>query len=165
MRIAGGLWRSGAPPNLKRLVLAALAAAVIPVALGYLVVLAVPHGCHVRGAASLYRWSCMLPIFLFSIPVVAGVLLPLAALLNARLGRPVPDGVLPTALLTGVIAHLVLILAYFLLLNPAYRDRFLWESLAIPQPFLAGAISGAVFSLALSFQNRRSSQASRSSRK
>ena len=157
MRLAGELWRLGGPPSLKRLVLAALAAAVIPAALGYLVVLAVPHGCHVRGAASLYRWSCMLPIFLFSVPVAAGVLLPLAAILNARLGRPVPDGVLPTALLTGVIAHLVLILGYFLLLNPAYRDRFLWESLAIPQPFLAGAISGAVFSLVLLLQTRRNS--------
>lgn len=99
----------------------------------------------------------MLPILLFSVPVAAGVLLPLAALLNARLGRPVPDGVLPTALLTGVIAHLVLILGYFFLLNPAYRDRFLWESLAIPQPFLAGAISGAVFSLVLLLQTRRNS--------
>lgn len=157
MRAADGLWRLGAPPGLKRLLIAAIAAAAIPAALGYLVVLAVPHGCHVRGAASLYRWSCMLPILLFSVPVAAGVLLPLAALLNARLGRPVPDGVLPTALLTGVIAHLVLILGYFFLLNPAYRDRFLWESLAIPQPFLAGAISGAVFSLVLLLQTGRNS--------
>lgn len=61
-----------------------------------------------------------------------------------------PDGWLVTILATGAATELVFLSAYFLSLDPAYRELFLKEALLIPQPFVAGAIAAGVYWLVLS---------------
>jgi hypothetical protein len=56
-----------------------------------------------------------------------------------------PDGWLAFIPAAGVCTQIVLCGGYLLMLGAAYRELFLAEILFIPQPFVAGAISGAVF--------------------
>jgi hypothetical protein len=44
------------------------------------------------------------------------------------------------------------VLGYSLALEPAYRRLFLDEILALPQPFLSGAVAAAVFTAALGWR-------------
>lgn len=124
---------------------AAIVTAVVPTAAAVLLLWLVPAGCDERGDPAVYRWTCLLPGLLTMVPVGVAVVLPIALALNARLARPLPDGWLVTVLGVGLVVQVVLATAYALVLGPAYRALFLAEIIFIPQPFVAGAIAGAVY--------------------
>ena len=143
-------------PGVRDILWAALAAAVIPISAAGLVIWLSPAGCDIRGDPAFYRWTCLLPGLMLTVPVIVAVALATVFSLNKRLTNPVPDGLLVTVFGAGLLMHLVMIGGYSFLLNPAYRGLFLWEQMRIPQPFLAGAVPAAVFWIVL---RRRESQA------
>lgn len=87
----------------------------------------------------------MLPGLLVVTPIGVAVLAPIVWTLNRRWARPLPDGWLAFIPAAGVCTQIVLCGGYLLMLGGAYGELFLAEILSIPQPFVAGAISGAVF--------------------
>ncbi len=155
MNLWGGIWRLPTAPRTRASLVAAIPTALIPAACASVILWLFPQGCDIRGDAALYRWTCLLPSLLVSVPLFAAVILPVAMLLNTRFGRPVPDGWLPTVLLTGILSQAVLVGGYFYFLDSAYRDPFLAELLSIPQPFLAGVVAAAVYCSMLGFWLRR----------
>jgi hypothetical protein len=128
---------------------AAILTALVPTTLAALLLWWVPGGCDLRGSPAVYRWTCLLPGLLLVVPVPVALLLPVAFALNHRWARLFPAGWLVTILTVGILTQAVLSFGYLLALNPAYRGLFLAEVLFIPQPFIAGVISGAVFWVAL----------------
>lgn len=136
-------------PGRRALVFAALLTAVgLPVLAGLYLWL-VPAGCDGRGSPGTYRWTCLLPGLIVSVSFVAGLSLPVILIVNRWMGRRLPDGLLPIVVGTGVTTWIVLMGSYALMLDRAYRDLFFWEALTIPQPFLAGALAGLVFWMAV----------------
>lgn len=67
--------------------------------------------------------------------------------------RKAPDGWLVTPLFAGFFTQVVLIGAYLIALDPAYRTRLFGEIAFVPQPFVAGATAGVVFWLTLHWAN------------
>ncbi len=128
--------------------------AVLPAAGAFLILWLVPTGCDVRGDAATYRWTCLFPGLLIPVPIIAAPLLLTANLLNNRSGRRVPDGWLVTILAMALLTQVVLISAYLLALDPAYRSMLLAELMLIPQPFVTGAIAGATFWVTLYLRAR-----------
>jgi hypothetical protein len=133
----------------KDLVRAAILTAIVPSLLAVLFLWQVPIGCDLRTDPATYRWTCMLPGLLVVTPIGVAVLAPIVLMLNRRRARPLPDGWLVFVPATGVCTQILLCGGYLLMLGAAYGELFLAEILFIPQPFVAGAISGAVFWLAL----------------
>jgi hypothetical protein len=125
-------------------------------ALTWLFLQVFPRGCDLRGDPEIYRWTCLLPGLLIMVPLVVAVILPFVMIVNRRLARPLPDGWLPASLATGILTQLLLTLGYALTLGQAYRGAFLSEVLTIPQPFVAGFLSAAVYSCALHLRRRSS---------
>lgn len=115
----------------------------------------VPAGCDIRGDASVYRWTCMLPGLMIVVPAAIALCLPIAMYLNRRLVHRFPDGWIATILTVGVFTHLILVGGYLLLLEPPYRGLMFWEIAFIPQPFVAGAIAGGVYWATLQLGTRR----------
>lgn len=114
-----------------------------------------PAGCDLRGDPATYRWTCLLPGLLIMVSVAVALLLTLALAVNRRRARPLPDGWLVVIIATGLFAQTVLYSGYLLTLDPAYRALFLFEVLSIPQPFVAGACSGAIYWGVLHGRRRR----------
>jgi hypothetical protein len=86
---------------------------------------------------------------LITVPIGAALLLTIALVLNRCSVRPLPDGWLVVILATGFATHAALIGGYFLALDSAYRERFIDAFIAIPQPFVAGMIAGAIYWISL----------------
>ncbi|AZQ66182.1 hypothetical protein EF888_02985 [Silicimonas algicola] len=143
------------PRHGDRLLASAVTGLGVP-ALAWLALQVFPQGCDLRGDPEVYRWTCLLPGLLIMVPLVVAVILPLVMILNRRLARPFPDGWLPASVAFGVLTQLVLTLGFALTLGPAYRGAFLSEVLTIPQPFVAGFLSAAVYSFALHLRRRSS---------
>ena len=154
MQIVNSAIRTSGQRQHKVYILAAIVAAIVPTVAAALFVWLVPAGCDIRGDAAIYRWTCLLPGLLIVVPVAVAFLLLLANLLNHRSGHRYPDGWLVTILGAGLLTQLILIGSYLLVLDPAYRGLMLGELMLIPQPFVAGAISGTVFWLTLHLATR-----------
>jgi hypothetical protein len=158
--VAGALRsRHGARP--ADLIRASVLTAAMPGCLAVVLVWLVPAGCDIRGDPALYRWTCLLPGLMVPVSIAVALLLPLAMLLNLRLGQPVPDGWLAVIMVVGTAAQAGLVGGYYLSLDAAYRRLFLSEVAFVPQPFVAGAISATVYMVALRI-GRRPSRARRS---
>ena len=145
MQILLSAIRASGDYRLRDYVWASIVTALLPAVIAGLVMWLVPAGCDIRGDASVYRWTCLLPGLLIVVPAAVGLCLPIAMYLNRHLGHRFPDGWLATILAVGFFTQLVLVGAYLLFLEPAYRRLMLWEIALIPQPFVAGAISGGVY--------------------
>jgi hypothetical protein len=131
---------------------AAIVTALVPAAAAALLMWLVPAGCDIRGSTTVYRWTCLLPGLVFVSAVPMAGFLSIAMIVNQRLDRPFPDGWLTTVLAVGLLSQLLLSVVYLIVLDTAYRGQFLTEVIFIPQPFVAGAISGAVYWTALHWQ-------------
>lgn len=129
----------------RDIVRAAILTATVPPLLALLFLWQVPMGCALRTDPATYRWTCLLPGLLVVTPIGVAVLAPIVLALNRRRARPLPDGWLAFIAAAGVCTQIVLCGAYLLMLGAAYAALFLAEVFFIPQPFVAGAISGAVF--------------------
>lgn len=152
-RLAGALRLPGAP-DLKTHLIAAAATALLPAGLGLALLWLVPAGCDIRGAQGVYLWTCLLPGLLITVAPAAAILLPPVFMLNARYGRPLPDGWLIVVPAAGIVTHALLAGVYLLILDAAYRQLFFVEAFSVPQPFVAGALAGAVYWMALRAQIR-----------
>jgi len=146
--------RTQAPHSVTDHVWAVVATALAPTATAAILIWLFPAGCDIRGSATVYRWTCLLPGLLITVTPAVALLLPIAYTLNNRLTRPFPDGWLVIALAVGILTQVVLSGAYLFALDAAYRELFLAEVIFIPQPFVAGAIAGAVYWAALHWSAR-----------
>ena len=133
---------------------AAVLTALVPTAAAACLLWLVPAGCDIRGSAVVYRWTCLLPGLMITVPVAVALLLPFALVLNRRLARPFPEGWLVIVPGSGILTQVVLTGTYLVALDPAYRGLFLAEVIFIPQPFVAGAICGAVYWAGLHWEKR-----------
>ena len=129
---------------------AGILTAIVPVAGAFTSYWLAPWGCDANA------WPCVLPLALLVIAPFAALVLPLLTLLNRRRRRPLPDGWISIALLSGVIGQLITSGASLWLNEPHVRRTFFVEVLVIPQGFVAGAIAGAVFWASLSGFSRSS---------
>lgn len=154
MRMPGSPIRSSSHYSCKARILAALVTAILPATAAALFLWLVPSACELQKVKAIYRWTCLLPGLLIIVPAVIGTLLSAFGYLIQRSSRRFPDGWLGLTVASGLITQLVLIGAYLLALEPAYRGIMLGELLTIPQPFVAGAVSGAVFWVALQLGTR-----------
>lgn len=152
------LWTSAIRSRQRRTAADHLRAAVltvlVPTLTAVFVLWVYPTGCDIRGDPAVYRWTCLLPGLMLTVPIGAAFLLPAAIFLNDRLPRPLPDGWLVTIFAAGLFTQAVLCGSYLVALDPAYRRLFLAEVIFIPQPLVAGAIAGAVYWGALHWGRR-----------
>jgi hypothetical protein len=133
--------------------LAALATGTVPVALGFGAYWLMPWGCDANA------WTCVLPLCLIWLGPVGAVVLPVVFVLNRRRRRPLPDGILPVMLAAGLAGQVAATLTALWLTEALIRRLFLWDVLILPQGFVAGAIVGAVFAVALRAATARRTQA------
>jgi hypothetical protein len=145
MSFRGAAIRAQRSLSPKDLVRAAIVTATVLPLLAVLYLWQVPMACDLPTDPATYRWTCMLPGLLAVTPIGVAVLASIALMFNRRRARPLPDGWLAFVPAAGVCTQIVLCGGYLLMLGPAYGARFLAEIFFIPQPFVAGAISGAVF--------------------
>lgn len=136
------------PPTPRRgraILLAGIAAALLPTAAAALFLWLSPAGCDLRGDPATYRWSCLLPGLMISASWPLALLLAAIAYLRRQPAKRSLKGFLAMTVGAGLLVHAVLLAAYLFLLDPAYRALGLEELLFLPQPFCAGAIGSAVF--------------------
>ena len=144
MQMPGSPITSSSRYSPQAYILAALVTAIVPAATAALFLWLLPSACDFQKTKAIYLWTCLLPGLLIAVPAVIGPLWSAIAYFIQRSGRRFPDGRLALTLGTGLITQAILIGAYLLALEPAYRGLMLRELLVIPQPFVAGAIAGAV---------------------
>ncbi len=60
-----------------------------------------------------------------------------------------PDGWLVTVLAVGILAQTLLVGAYLIAAGPGYLGLMMAQAVFIPQPFVAGAVAGAIFWITL----------------
>ena len=128
-------------PKLRHYLVAGLLAIAIPMALGHAIYRADPAAC--------YDSPCALPLLLLVVPPVVAPVLPVLFAINRQLARPLPDGWLPTVLMSGVTGQIAISLSGVALASPNIRRIFLWDTLFIPQGLIVGLTMGAVFWVAL----------------
>lgn len=143
------------PFRTRHRVYAVVVASILPGLLAGAILLIFPSGCDERGAPDVYRWTCLLPRLLLLLPMLIAVFLPISGWLNRRLHRPLPDGRLASALITGLATQLAFVASYAMVLDPAYFRAFLAEVVYIPQPFVTGAVTAASYKAALHWFGRR----------
>lgn len=114
-----------------------------------------PSGCGIQGSAALTRWTCLFPSLLALCTALTAFLLPLTDWVGTKIGWPLQWGPRITPVITGITAQIVLIGAYMFALDPAYRFQFFKMAFLIPQPFIAGAMAGLIYWLALYAHERR----------
>lgn len=125
------------------LVVAAVLTAVLPAALGFAMYRSAPSGCDTNA------WLCLFPISMFYLAPAAAVYLPVLFYLNRRRRRPLPDGLMPVALLTGVVTQFLASGVSLWSLADYMRRIHVHEVLIFPQALAAGIVIGAVFRLSL----------------
>ena len=81
------IWSSGELLD-RDFLLAVLMAAALPSTAGLLLIWLFPTGCDLRGDASIYRWTCLMPGLLVAVPIVAAPLLSIGMYVNCRGRRP-----------------------------------------------------------------------------
>lgn len=161
MSFYGSAYRASKPPVRARVFSAAVVAALLPTAAALVWFMLV--GCGVWVSHAQHRWNCMLPGLMLVVPPVAAVLLTIFTMLNQRRDHPFPDGWLLIALAIGMLAQVVAVGIYlFLLLGQGYFGLGITiQIFSIPQPFVAGAITAAVYWIALHGQWRSANSKNR----
>jgi hypothetical protein len=96
-----------------------------------------------------YDSLCLLPLLLLTMPIFGVPVLTAAFAINRRLQRPVPDGWLPTIILSGCLGQIAVSVFAFSTASPNFREIFFYDLLFVPQGFVAGLVTGAVFWLSL----------------
>jgi hypothetical protein len=139
-----------------RIFRAAAVTALVPVAIAALLIWLVPEGCGVWISHARHRWTCLLPGLMLVVPPVMALLLTMFTILNQRLDRPYADGWLVTVLSAGTFAQVLFTGIYLLFAfgQGYFGLRIAVEVFSTPQPFVAGAIAGAVYWITLWGQRR-----------
>ena len=125
----------------RHFLFAGILAVTIPMLLGYVIFRTAPSAC--------YDSPCALPLLLVTASPVAAPVLAILFALNRRAGKPIPDGWLPMALISGVVGQIAVSLFGVALASPNIRRIFFWDVLFVPQGLVVGLAVGLVFWLGL----------------
>lgn len=142
------IWRLRRSPSRADYVWATATTALLLPVFAWLVKQSIPWVCATRAGAAVYLWGCLLPGLMLIVPPILAALLWLTHWANRKRLR-MPDGVLPIILFGGTAAFLTMGILYAATLEPPYRPLFFWELLGLPQPFVAGSLTAAVFATVL----------------
>ena len=118
-------------------VCAGFVAVTIPMVAGYVIHMANPAAC--------YDSPCVLPLLLMILPPFAAPVLLILFAINRRLGKPLPDGWLPTLLISGVLVQIGIAAFGVLSASPFMRETFFSNLLFFPQGFFVGMVIGVLF--------------------
>ena len=120
---------------------AGILAVAVPMALAQVLSVTVASGC--------YDSLCLLPLLLLIVPPFAVPVLVVLFALNRRLGKPMPDGWLPTIMMSGLAAQIAISVLALATSSPGAREIFFWDLLSIPQGLFVGLTIGTVFWMSL----------------
>ena len=129
---------------------AVIAAVAIPMGLGYIVFKTNPSAC--------YDSPCLLPLLMLIVPPYAVPVLAVLFAINRRSKKPVPDGWLPTIMISGFVGQIAISVVAVLTSSPEFRDIFFSDLLSVPQGLIVGLTIGAIFWVALYASARKSNR-------
>lgn len=121
--------------------IAVLVGVAVPMGLGFALFWENPSAC--------YDGPCLLPLLLMTVSPFAVPVLAVLFSINHRMRKRLPDGWIPTIMLSGLTAQIAISALFVMTASPRFRDIFLSELLSFPQGFLFGIIVGAIFWFAL----------------
>jgi hypothetical protein len=147
--------RSQNSQRLRGLVLAGIAAAVLPAAAAAMVLWLWPAGCDMRGDPLTFNWICLLPGLVIPGTSPLALLLAGASALRPAAAWRSPGHGLALVVVTGAVAHIAFIGMYLAVLAGPNAGHGLDDVVYLPQPFCAGALVGGVFWLARRAADRR----------
>lgn len=117
--------------------IAGFLAAVTPMCAGYLIFNYNPSAC--------YDSPCALPLLLITVPIFAAPAIMIFFALNRRFKRQIPDGWIPTVLISASGGQVAISIFSILLASPGIRRIFFSDILFIPEGFVVGLMVGSVF--------------------
>lgn len=131
---------------------AAAAMAVVPSALAYLVIEA-GGGCHYERVPNIFEWWCLFPATVIMTSLGFLLLVPVA-LLAARRGAEIGlNGWLVAMVGGGLLAQVVFVSYFFLVLvGDGVNPLTTAETVFMPWPFMAGAVSAATYWVVLAWR-------------
>ena len=129
-------------------ILAGFLAVFVPMVLALVLSVTVASGC--------YDSLCLLPRLMLIVPPYAVPVLAVLFAINRWYGKPVPDGWLPTVMISGFVGQIAISAFAVSTTSPEFRDIFFTDLLSVPQGLIVGLTVGAVFWVALYAFGRRS---------
>ena len=128
-------------PAVYSYLVAIFAAVAVPMGLGYLIFRTNPSAC--------YDSPCLLPLLLMIVPPYAVPVLTVLFAINRLREKLVPDGWLPTIILSGFAGQIGISAFAVATSSPEFRDIFFSDLVSVPQGLIVGFTIGAVFWFAL----------------
>ena len=122
-------------------IVAGFLAVVIPMAFGLVLSVTVASGC--------YDSLCLLPLLMLIVPSCAVPALASLFAINRRIGKPIPDGWLPSVLISGLVVQIAISVFAVSTASPQSRDIFFSKLISVPHGLIVGLTIGAVFWVAL----------------
>lgn len=122
-------------------IIAGFLAVIVPIAMAIVLSVTVASGC--------YDSLCLLPLLMLIVPPFAVPVLAVLFAINRRLGKPVPDGWLPTVLISGVAGQVGVSVFAVSTTSRGVRDIFFSDLLSVPEGLIVGLTIGVVFWIAL----------------
>ena len=122
-------------------VVAVVLAVAVPMLLASALSTTVASGC--------YDSLCLLPLLMLIVPPCAVPVLAILFAINRRIGSPVPDGWLPTIVISGLSGQVGISLFALATASPGFRDIFFSDLLSFPQGLIVGLTIGVVFWVSL----------------
>ncbi len=123
-------------------IFAGFVAIVVPMVMALVLSQTVASGC--------YDSLCLLPLLMLIAPPCAVPVLVALFAINRRLGKPIPDGLVPTVTISGIAIQFVISVIAVSTASAQSRDLFFSELMSVPQGLIVGFTIGAVFWIALS---------------
>lgn len=130
-------------------IVAIVVAIAVPMGLGYIIFRLDPSAC--------YDSVCLLPLLMMLVPTYAVPVLAALFAINRRRKTPLPDGWLPTIMISGLVVQIAISVYALSTSTPEYRDIFFSELLSFPQGLAVGLTIGAVLWVALYVSGRKGS--------
>jgi hypothetical protein len=119
--------------------------------LGYLLFRTNPSAC--------YDSPCLLPLLLMIVPPYAVPVLAVFFAVNRVRKKLLPDGWLPTIIVSGLAGQIAISAFAFATSSPEFRDIFFSDLLSVPQGLIVGLTIGGVFWFALYASARKNTRA------
>lgn len=122
-------------------IVAVVLAVVVPMLLASVLSVTIASGC--------YDSLCLLPLLMLIMPPFAVPALAVLFAINRRLGSPLPDGWLPTIMVSGLSGQVGISLFALATAFPSFRDIFFSDLLSFPQGLIVGLTIGVIFWVSL----------------
>jgi hypothetical protein len=117
--------------------IATVLAVLLPAGLGLALSETVASGC--------YDSLCLLPLLLIITPIYGAPVLAALFAINRRIGKPVPDGWLPTVAISGIAGQAAISVFALATATPSFRDIYFSDLLSFPQGLVTGVAVGGSF--------------------